>query len=116
MSILYSTEKGWIISHLQYIDKLYAKVQNRNESNFFYSLHFNKDLFNINSKFLRKNQLKNASDELSVSKSRKRKKLNLLPDDFLKEVRNSDLLIVIILFVLTMEILYIVFFFLPFFR
>lgn len=86
MSILHSTDEGWIISHLQYIDKVYSKVKYKNKV--FISLHFNKDLFNITSKFLRQNQWKNKDEESNVSKckKRKRKKFNLLPDEFLKEV------------------------------
>ena len=89
MSILQSTEGGWILSHLDFINKIYEKVENKNESKKHFSLKFNKNLFDINSVFLRQNQLKNAIGEgLGVSKRkiRKRKKSNLLPDDFLKEV------------------------------
>lgn len=89
MSVLQSTAEGWILSHLQYINKMYEKVVNKNESEKHFSLQFNKTLFDINSVFLRQNQLKNVcSDGSSDSdrKTRKRKKSNLLPDDFLKEV------------------------------
>ncbi|XP_033228547.1 N(6)-adenine-specific DNA methyltransferase METTL4 isoform X2 [Belonocnema kinseyi] len=89
MSVLQSTEEGWILSHLEFINKMYEKVINKSESEKHFSLQFNKTLFDINSVFLRQNQVKNVcSNGSSVShrRTRKRKKSNLLPAHFLTEI------------------------------
>lgn len=87
MSILFATGEGWIVCHSKYINELYAKVNNRNKNDNFFSLQFNKDLFNINSKYLRQNQLQSISSSTFKRVRRKRAK-NLLDDDFLKEVKH----------------------------
>ena len=88
MSLLYSSKEGWIISHLQYLDEIYKDVKDSNESKRQFSLQFNKTLFDINSKFLRRNQLADTKEDKSIGRceKRKRKKSNFLSDNFLNEV------------------------------
>ncbi|KAK0090781.1 hypothetical protein PV325_003801 [Microctonus aethiopoides] len=77
MSILLTHEDGWIISHLQFINKVYNNV---NYNNINCKLRFKEDLFNINSQYLRANQVRKIASEVSLKrdckKSRKRKRIN----------------------------------------
>lgn len=86
MSISFSTEVGWIISHSQYLNDIYKNVKDCNTR---CKLIFNETLFEINSQYLRQNQTTQFDrDEENPlqNKSRKRKRSRLLPEDDLKEV------------------------------
>lgn len=86
MSLIFSNEEGWIISHLQYLNDIYNRVQNSNKQ---IKLIFNDTLFEINSQYLRQNQINQSQqyDAMSLqSKSRKRKRSKFLPDKDLKEI------------------------------
>ncbi|KAH0561153.1 N(6)-adenine-specific methyltransferase METTL4 [Cotesia glomerata] len=71
MSILVVHDKGWIISHLEYLNKIYNNVYNDNE---LLELEFNKKVFDINSPFLRNNQIPKMSEDKSMTKKKKSKK------------------------------------------
>lgn len=86
MSLIFSTEEGWIISHLQHLNSIYKTVKNGDSQS---RLMFNETLFEINSQYLRENQITKSSEREEIqlqSTSKKRKRSKLLPDDDLKEV------------------------------
>ncbi|XP_071635037.1 N(6)-adenine-specific methyltransferase METTL4 [Temnothorax longispinosus] len=88
MSILHVSEEGWIISHLQYLNEIYKKVQNENG---FCALGFNKMIFEINSQYLRQNQIvqtvQESQDSTTMLNNRKkRKRSQRLPQKDLEEV------------------------------
>lgn len=86
MSIAFSTADGWIISHLEYLNNVYKRTTTEKG---LCSLTFNKMLFEINSQYLRQNQVaRSIQDETNSlpSKSRKRKRIKLLPQDHLNEI------------------------------
>ncbi|XP_024874937.1 methyltransferase-like protein 4 [Temnothorax curvispinosus] len=88
MSILHVSEEGWIISHLQYLNEIYKKVQNENG---FCALGFNKMIFEINSQYLRQNQIAQTVQESQDSTTmlnnrKKRKRSQRLPQKDLEEV------------------------------
>lgn len=86
MSILFTSKEGWIVSHLQYLNDIYKKVLN---GDVFCALKFNKMIFEINSQYLRQNQITQTSQNSSVSlygKSKRRKRSNTLPQKDLEEV------------------------------
>ena len=86
MSLIFSTEEGWIISHLKYLNNIYTNVKNDNTQ---CKLIFNEILFDINSQYLRQNQTIQSEQQEGISlqsKTKKRKRLKLLPDEDLKEV------------------------------
>ncbi|GAB1866716.1 Methyltransferase-like protein 4 [Camponotus japonicus] len=84
MSILLTSEEGWIISHLQYLDEIYKEVLNEGR---FCALIFNKMIFEINSQYLRPNQIAQTVQDDAVSHSKKkRKRSQLLPERDLEEV------------------------------
>ncbi|XP_031369580.1 N(6)-adenine-specific methyltransferase METTL4 [Apis laboriosa] len=86
MSLISSTEEGWIISHLKYLNNIYANVKNGSTK---CKLIFNEVLFEINSQYLRENQTIQCEQQDGISlqsKTRKRKRLKLLPDEDLKEI------------------------------
>ncbi|KAL6435324.1 hypothetical protein ACFW04_005383 [Cataglyphis niger] len=86
MSILLTSEEGWIISHLQYLNEIYKRVLNDSG---FCALIFNKMIFEINSQYLRPNQIAQTVQDDAVSHSKKkRKRSQLLPERDLKEVDN----------------------------
>lgn len=84
MSILLSSEEGWIVSHLQYLNEIYKRVLNDRG---FCVLVFNKMIFEINSQYLRPNQIAQTVQDDAVSHSKKkRKRSQLLPERDLEEV------------------------------
>lgn len=85
MSLLYVSEEGWIVSHLQYLNDIYKKVQNENG---FCALGFNEMIFEINSQYLRQNQIvQESQDSTTLHNSRKkRKRSQQLPQKDLEEV------------------------------
>lgn len=84
MSILLTSEEGWIISHLQYLDEIYKEVLNEGR---FCALIFNKMIFEINSQYLRPNQItQTVQDEAVPHSKKKRKRSQLLPERDLEEV------------------------------
>lgn len=90
MSLLFTSEEGWIISHLQYLNEIYKEVLSNNE---FCALEFNKMIFEINSQYLRQNQIAQIvsdSNALLHPKSKRRKRSNLLPEKDLEEVGFDD--------------------------
>lgn len=96
MSILLTSEEGWIISHLQYLDEIYKKVLNESR---FCALIFNKMIFEINSQYLRQNQIPQTVQDDAVSHSKKkRKRSQLLPERDLEEVGLKKKKLVFILY------------------
>lgn len=86
MSIAFSSTDGWIISHLEYLNNVYKSVTTKTG---LHSLTFNNMLFEINSQYLRQNQIAHSTqDEANPlsNKTRKRKRNKLLPQDHLDEV------------------------------
>lgn len=86
MSLLFTSKEGWIVSHLQYLNDIYKKVLNKDG---FCALEFNKMIFEINSQYLRQNQIVQTVQDSATSlhgKSKKRKRSNLLPQKDLEEV------------------------------
>jgi len=87
MSLLHTSEEGWIVSHLQYLDEIYKKVQNENG---FCTLGFNKMIFEINSQYLRQNQIaqtvQESQDSAMMHSRKKRKRSQQLPQKDLEEV------------------------------
>ncbi|KAI4478900.1 PREDICTED: methyltransferase-like protein 4 [Polistes canadensis] len=86
MSIVFSSTDGWIISHLDYLNNVYQSV---NTESGLHSLTFNNMLFEINSQYLRQNQLARVMEDNAnplPSKTRKRKRNKLLPQDHLNEL------------------------------
>lgn len=86
MSLLHVSEEGWIVSHLQYLNEIYRKVRYENG---FSALGFNKMIFEINSQYLRQNQIvqtvQESQDNTAVHK-KKRKRSQRLPQKDLEEV------------------------------
>ncbi|KYN06658.1 PREDICTED: methyltransferase-like protein 4 [Cyphomyrmex costatus] len=87
MSLLHISEEGWIISHLQYLDEIYKKVQNIDG---FCTLSFNKMIFEINSQYLRPNQIvqtiQESQNNAIIYNRKKRKRSQQLPQKDLEEV------------------------------
>lgn len=84
MSILLTSEEGWIISHLQYLNEIYKEVLNEDR---FCVLIFNKMIFEINSQYLRQNQIvQTVQDDAILHNKKKRKRSQLLPERDLEEV------------------------------
>ncbi|XP_015437632.1 PREDICTED: methyltransferase-like protein 4 [Dufourea novaeangliae] len=86
MSIIFTAEEGWIISHLQYLNDTYKNVK---DSNMQCKLIFNETLFEINSQYLRENQTTRSvryEENQLQSKCKKRKRSKLLPEEDLKEI------------------------------
>lgn len=87
MSLLHISEEGWIVSHLQYLNEIYKKVQNENG---FCALSFNKMIFEINSQYLRQNQIaqvvQESQDSGIMHSRKKRKRSQRLPQKDLEEV------------------------------
>ncbi|XP_024939491.1 methyltransferase-like protein 4 isoform X2 [Cephus cinctus] len=72
MCLKYAAADGWIISHLDHLDNSYKYVR---EGDKILSLKFNELLFDINSQYLRGNQVVNDDEESASSgKTRKRKR------------------------------------------
>lgn len=87
MSLVFTMKEGWIVSHLQYLNKIYEKVINDNGR---CNLAFDNIIFEINSLYLRQNQILQSTIYDSVSlqgKKKRRKRSKLLPDENLEEVR-----------------------------
>jgi len=85
MSLLFTSEGGWIVSHLRYINEIYEQVL---IDNGFCALTFNEMLFDINSRYLRENQVARiVEDNVALRGKRKRKRSQLLPQKDLDEVR-----------------------------
>ncbi|XP_043273744.1 N(6)-adenine-specific methyltransferase METTL4 isoform X2 [Venturia canescens] len=72
MSILLSTEDGWILSHLQYLNEIYKNVINIDKA---CNLKFDERFFAINSQFLRNNQVAKSENGALRGRVKKRKKL-----------------------------------------
>lgn len=85
MSLLFTSQEGWIVSHLQYLNDIYKKVSNNDA---FCALEFNKMIFEINSQYLRQNQIvQTVQNAISLhGKGKKRKRSNALPPKDLEEV------------------------------
>lgn len=85
MSVLFTSEDGWIISHLHYLNEIYKQVEAGCEVK---RLNFNSKLFEINSQYLRQNQVENLIQNISGenTKKKKRKRTPTLPNDILKLV------------------------------
>ncbi|XP_012254993.2 N(6)-adenine-specific methyltransferase METTL4 [Athalia rosae] len=88
MSLTFTSEDGWIISHLKYINNIYKNIT---DGTTIRSLAFNGEFFDINTKYLRQNQGCNQSDndaeieagvgnsKVSQTKSKKRKRVKEFP-------------------------------------
>lgn len=88
MSLLHVSEEGWIVSHLQYLDEIYRKVRYENG---FCALGFNKMIFEINSQYLRQNQIAQTiqeSQDNTITHKKKRKRLQLLPQKDLEKINH----------------------------
>ena len=88
MSILFASNDGWIISHLDYINSIYKSVEDEHENK---TLRFNEILFKVNSQYLRQNQIEsqnNAEANIKSLKKRKRSKSQTLPPEVLQQVLN----------------------------
>ncbi|KAH0944465.1 hypothetical protein HN011_007296 [Eciton burchellii] len=84
MSLLFTSEGGWIVSHLRYVNEMYERVL---IDNGFCALTFNEMLFDINSRYLRENQVARiVEDNIALRGKRKRKRSRLLPQKNLDEV------------------------------
>jgi len=87
MSLLHISEEGWIISHLEYLNEIYKKVQNEDG---FCTLGFNKMIFEINSQYLRPNQIvqtvQESQNSTIIHNRKKRKRSQQLPEKDLEEV------------------------------
>lgn len=83
MSIVFSSTDGWIISHLEYLNNVYKSVTTETG---LHSLTFNNMLFEINSQYLRQNQIVRSTQDPLPNKIKKRKRNKLLPQDHLDEV------------------------------
>lgn len=68
MSVLVSTEYGWVISHFEYIKNIYKDVTKGDKHDY----QLKNDLFKINSPFLRFNENINKYYDSNLKK-RKRK-------------------------------------------
>ncbi|XP_014209810.1 methyltransferase-like protein 4, partial [Copidosoma floridanum] len=82
MSILFSSEDGWILSHLDYMHKIYENVQYEDS---YETLKFKDNFFKINSQFSRQNQIENGNTDKEVKPRKKKRKLNVLPEDVLQQ-------------------------------
>ncbi|XP_011500459.1 PREDICTED: methyltransferase-like protein 4 [Ceratosolen solmsi marchali] len=85
MSILFDSDDGWIISHLDYLNKIYEIVEDEQQNKV---LNFNESLFKINTQYLRQNQIdsfKKKDANVNSLKKRRKKKSQILPEDILKE-------------------------------
>ncbi|EZA61219.1 hypothetical protein DMN91_005402 [Ooceraea biroi] len=89
MSLLFTSEGGWIVSHLRYVNEMYEQVSNGNG---FCALAFNEMLFDINSQYLRQNQIAqtDTEDTVVLHGKRKRKRSRLLPQEDLEEVSRVE--------------------------
>lgn len=86
MSLIFSTDEGWIISHLQYLNDIYKTAKDGSAQ---CRLTFNETLFEINSQYLRQNQItrSNQHEEIPLqNKNKKRKRSKLLPEEDLTEI------------------------------
>lgn len=85
MSVLLNNEEGWIISHLEYLSDIYKRVLDDNKV---CALAFNETIFEINSQFLRQNQIAQTvqNNTLLHNRNKKRKRSNLLSQKDLDEV------------------------------
>lgn len=81
MSILFTSSDGWIISHLDYVNEIYKNIEIDETPKI---LRFNENFFKINSQYLRQNQVKKKETTI-VSKKKKRKLHNVLPDNILQQ-------------------------------
>ncbi|KAL7296430.1 hypothetical protein TKK_0010438 [Trichogramma kaykai] len=91
MSILLTTNEGWLISHLRYLNDVYNTVKDDDKITAF---RFNQAIFQINSQFLRANQVPRGNDQngpqcsTETKKAKKRKSTqSSLPDQVLQQNR-----------------------------
>ncbi|XP_031779278.1 N(6)-adenine-specific DNA methyltransferase METTL4 isoform X2 [Nasonia vitripennis] len=85
MSILLTTEEGWIISHLHYLNDIYKHVQHEQQ---YKTLQIKETFFKITSPYLRQNQIERLNKIESnnySSSNRKRKMLHKLPHNILEQ-------------------------------
>ncbi|XP_046750805.1 N(6)-adenine-specific methyltransferase METTL4 [Diprion similis] len=66
MSLTFATDDGWIVSHLNYINNIYTNIADGSAP---CSLEFNSEFFDINTKYLRQNQIQNVDSCSSSSSS-----------------------------------------------
>lgn len=88
MSLIFSADEGWIISHLRYLNDIYKSVR---DDRVYCGLIFNNVLFDINSQYLRQNQITQTIQDEGMtlqSKIRKRKRSKLLPQEDLMEINH----------------------------
>ncbi|XP_015109133.1 methyltransferase-like protein 4 [Diachasma alloeum] len=96
MSLLLTTETGWIISHLKYIKTIYRDIKNKNQQDQEFELNFYNKLFDINCQYLRDNQFEKAingvikdnnDDDDKNKRKRKRKRKFEVDSSILKEIK-----------------------------
>ncbi|XP_034940928.1 N(6)-adenine-specific methyltransferase METTL4 [Chelonus insularis] len=71
MSLLLTTDQGWLISHLNYLHDIYNNVDNNDQT---LEMKFDYRFFAINSPFLRQNQVSKLNNKTSAENKRIRKK------------------------------------------
>lgn len=86
MSVLLSTNEGWMLSHLEYLNKIYETVEDGCNIK---KLKFNENIFKITSQYLRTNQIESNLKEDDVRKMKRKKSKNAvtLADEVLTQVR-----------------------------
>ncbi|XP_063991828.1 N(6)-adenine-specific methyltransferase METTL4 isoform X2 [Diachasmimorpha longicaudata] len=91
MSLLLTTETGWILSHLKYINKMYIDIKKGDQE---FELNFYNKLFDINSQYLRDNQFEKAIDGVidednhkGEKRKRKRKRKVEIDSSILNEIK-----------------------------
>lgn len=86
MSILFSSEDGWIVSHLDYLHSIYESVEDDHKV---VKLEFNDAFFKVNSRYLRQNQVDKCKVGVKPTAARvrnKRKYGHTLPQNILEQV------------------------------
>lgn len=78
MSVLYSDDDGFFISHQMFISKLYDTILNKTENTVPLYEHF----FHINNPFVRDNQQIETSTENNLKRKRKRPKYEVVNNSF----------------------------------
>ncbi|XP_066586024.1 N(6)-adenine-specific methyltransferase METTL4 [Prorops nasuta] len=76
MTVIFSTDDGWILSHLQYLNNIYNVVTSNKHK---CSLKFDENIFEINSQYLRTNQCGHDFENEIFNRKRKRKHTKKLP-------------------------------------
>ncbi|XP_058805171.1 N(6)-adenine-specific methyltransferase METTL4 isoform X2 [Phymastichus coffea] len=87
MSIVFESENGWIISHLDYLHSIYQQVEDDQK---LIKLEFNDQFFKVNSQYFQHSQTNGCKDNVkinisSIHKRNKRKNISTLPQNKLEQ-------------------------------